>query len=215
MDLALSLFLLLFTLPVMLLCGIILCIQLKEFPIFIQERGITLDKFRYKIIKFRTMKKNKYNLSEDKESNNIFYKPEHSEKLTKFSKWLRITGLDELPQLLNVIRGKMSLIGPRPLMLSDLEILKQNYPEQYLKRESFNSKPGISGLWQIYGKREKGIDNLIDLENEYEKSGSFVMDLKLILATIPIIVFANHTDAILGSRKARVCRQTITAGCRQ
>ncbi|MFH1527180.1 MAG: sugar transferase [Bacteroidota bacterium] len=139
----------------MLIFGIILSIQLKNFPIFIQNRGITLNKFRYKIVKFRTMKQNNAALSEAKVSSNIFYKPELNEKLTKFSKWLRIRGLDELPQLFNVITGKMSLIGPRPLMQSDLEILKQKYPVQYLKRELFNSVPGISGLWQIYGQREK------------------------------------------------------------
>ncbi|MBU0561629.1 MAG: sugar transferase [Bacteroidota bacterium] len=139
-------------------------------------------------------------------SGDIFYKPEHTEKLTKFSKWLRIWGLDELPQLFNVVTGKMSLIGPRPLMLSDLEILKQKYPQQYLKRESFNSVTGISGLWQIYGQREKGIDNLIDLEAEYEESGSFVFDLKLIFATIPVIIFANHSDAISSSSRAQAYR---------
>ena len=196
LDLTLSLVLIMLTFPLMVAIGIILLVQLKQIPIFIQERGITLNNFRYKIFKFRTMKQNRAVHAKDNVSNNIFYKPELTTELTKFGNWLRRTGLDELPQLLNVVFGQMSLIGPRPLMLSDLEIMKQNHPEYYAKRESFNRIPGISGLWQIYGQRDKGIENLIMLEAEYEKYGSLSFDIKLILATIPIIIFANHSDAI-------------------
>lgn len=200
LDLSLSLFLLLLTLPTMVIVAVVLFVQLKQYPIFIQERGITLESYRYKIIKFRTMKQSGNTVGGSRLSNNIFYKPELTSNLTKFSNWLRKTGLDELPQLLNVVFGNMSLIGPRPLMLIDLELMKKQYPEFYAMRESFNSVPGISGLWQIYGERDKGIENLIEHESNYEKKGSLIFDIKLILATIPIIVFASHSDAIPSSK---------------
>jgi len=159
----------------MILISFALFIQFKQSPIFIQERGITLNRFRYKILKFRTIKKESSNKFIVKKSTNILYKPELTSKLTKFTNWLRKTGLDELPQLLNVFAGKMSLIGPRPLMLSDLEIMQQKHPELYEIRESFERIPGISGLWQIYGERNKGIENLILLETKYEKHGSLML----------------------------------------
>ena len=192
----------------MILISFALFIQFKQSPIFIQERGITLNRFRYKILKFRTIKKESSNKFIVKKSTNILYKPELTSKLTKFTNWLRKTGLDELPQLLNVFAGKMSLIGPRPLMLSDLEIMQQKHPELYEIRESFERIPGISGLWQIYGERNKGIENLILLETKYEKHGSLMLDIKLMFATIPIVVFANHSDSI-SSRKEIYNKQQI------
>ncbi len=180
----------------MILVSVVLFVQLKQFLIFIQERGITLNKFRYKIIKFKTMRANSPIGSESNLSNNIFYKPELTSKLSKFSNWLRKTGLDELPQLLNVVIGNMSLIGPRPLMLSDLKLMQKQFPEFYAMRQSFNCIPGISGLWQINGEREKGIENLIKLESTYEQKGSLILDIKLIFATSPIVVFASHSDAV-------------------
>jgi len=197
LDITLSIFLLLLTFPILVLVAVLLFIELKKSPVFIQERGITLNSFRFKIVKFKTIKHSK-NVAINS-NNNIFYKPSLETSLTKFSNWLRKTGLDELPQLLNVVAGNMSLIGPRPLMLSDLELMKQKYPEFYAKRDQFFSKPGISGLWQIYGERDKGVENLIKLEAEYEKNSSLILDLRLMLATIPIVLFASHSDAISNS----------------
>ena len=111
---------------------------------------------------------------------------------------LRKTGLDELPQLINVLKGDMSFVGPRPFSLSDLEIIKNEYPEIYNERVSFNTKPGITGLWQIEGNREEGIRNLIFLEKEYESKKSFLYDLSLVVKTIPVVFLANHSDAYIG-----------------
>ncbi|MBU0475418.1 MAG: sugar transferase [Bacteroidetes bacterium] len=200
-DLILALTLIILILPIMILVAVLIFIKSKEFPIFIQERGITLNNFRYKIIKFKTIKERKSVGLEDRLNNNIFYKPELTSELTKFSNWLRTTGIDELPQLLNVVIGNMSLIGPRPLMLSDLEIMKREYPGFYKKRGTFNSIPGISGLWQIYGERRKGMENLIKLEEDYKRNASLLFDLKLMIKTIPIIIFANHSDSISSNRE--------------
>ena len=116
--------------------------------------------------------------------------------LNWFTKWLRRTGLDELPQIYNVLVGHMSIVGPRPLMLQDLQILEKESPQNYLLRESIKSKPGLTGMWQIFGDRSKGVENLIGLDLFYEAEKSFRLDLKIFFFTIPIVLFAKNSDAI-------------------
>lgn len=156
LDLMISAIIILISFPLMILIGIILYFQLKQFPIFIQERGLTLNNFRFKIIKFRTLEKKRLVGFENQKFENILHKHELAFSLTKFSRWLRKTGLDELPQLINVILGEMSLVGPRPLMLSDLEILKNKNYEQYLIRETFKPFPEfrVYGKYMDSGKKE-------------------------------------------------------------
>lgn len=172
--------------------GIILTIVNKQSPFFIQERGITLDKFLFKIIKFRTIKGSDFKSQEK----NIFFKSFHKENISSFGSWLRKTGLDEIPQIFNVLKGDMSFVGPRPFMISDLKLLKKNDYEYYKLRESFNVRPGITGLWQIFCNRNEGAKNLIALEKIYEDMKSFKYDLKILAYTIPIVLTANNADAV-------------------
>ena len=193
-DIFLALLLLPVVLPVVLVFAMVLWVTTGQFPFFIQERGITLDKYRLKIIKLRTIKessKHQKNLHKD-----IFFKSFYQENVTGFGYWLRKTGLDELPQVFNVLKGDMSFVGPRPLMISDLKLLKKNDWEYYKVRGSFNSKPGITGLWQIFCNRNEGAKNLIALEKIYEDMKSFKYDLKIILYTIPVVLTANNADAV-------------------
>jgi lipopolysaccharide/colanic/teichoic acid biosynthesis glycosyltransferase len=144
------------------------------------------------IYKFRTLRSNKNIVS-----NSVFYKREFNGLLTRTGKFLRTSGLDELPQLVNVLKGEMSLIGPRPLSHKDLLLLKKTEPEYYMRREKLNCKPGISGMWQIYGNRDKGAKNLIELDELYEKRKNLLLDLTLLLKTIPLIFTSNHSDSIV------------------
>lgn len=193
-DIALSAVLLVLLAPVMALLGLIVWIDTGEYPIFRQQRGLTLEKRRFTIYKFRTLKSG--NAEGISGENNIFTKDSLSGRVTLTGRWLRATGLDELPQLLNVLKGEMSFIGPRPLSTEDLELMKKENPEHYLRRGMFTSRPRISGYWQIFGERSKGIDNLIELEIKYETEKSIILDLFLMALTLPVVLFAKHSDAI-------------------
>lgn len=189
--------LLLFTItfPLQILIFIVVLIELKKFPLFIQERGITLSMHRFKIYKFRTIKDKKKNCYE----NNVFNKNYLYDSVPQLCRILRKSGLDELPQLLNVIKGEMSLIGPRPLSIEDLVSIKTFNKRAYLFRYSLKSKPGITGLWQVFGDRKKEINNLIDMERYYEGNMAFKLDLIILLVTLYKILSGQHSDAIISN----------------
>jgi len=197
-DMALAVIILLIALPFALLVSAILAVVLWSSPLIVQERGITEENKVFKIYKFRTIKTN---AGREEKENNILYKPHLAEYVPLFCRWLRKSGLDELPQIINVLKGEMSLIGPRPLMISDLEILKQRYPEYYLLRNMIKVKPGITGLWQVFGRRDEGIENLLKLDMEYNREVSFSLDMKIFLSTIPLIFEGKHSDAIISGMK--------------
>jgi len=165
-------------------------------PFFTQERGITLSKFRFKIFKLRTIRKRDKQSEIENIQESIFFKSHHKKNVSNFGRWLRKTGLDEIPQIYNVLKGNMSFVGPRPFMISDLELLKKKDWEYYKIRDSFTSKPGITGLWQIFCNREEGAKNLIALEKIYEDMKSVKYDQKILFYTVPIVLAANNADAI-------------------
>ncbi len=195
-DVSLALMLLVLMFPLTIFFSIILFFELGEFPLFIQERGLTLEKHRFKIFKLKTIKTESGHQSKLTDNNNIFLKPFLSEKITPFAKWLRRTGLDEIPQFINVLMGQMSIVGPRPLMIHDLEILKKDFPEFYEERNKLKSKPGITGLWQLFGNRNEGVANLTYLDYLYEKYSSLKLDLILLLHTFPVVTAAKNSDAV-------------------
>lgn len=194
-DFSISAFLMIVLFPFYLLTCLIVYLETGNSPIFEQQRGLTLEGPEFRIYKFRTLKNDKLSL---KQSTHIFRKEDLSGLVTISGFILRKTGLDELPQLMNVLIGEMSLIGPRPLSLWDLQMMKENEPILYNRRKFLTSKPGITGCWQIYGDRQKGVTNLIELDEHYEKNKSFLFDMSLILSTIPIMFFTKNSDAIIG-----------------
>ena len=198
-DISLSVLLLPVLLPLIVVFAVILFLINKQSPFFIQDRGITLEKFRLKIIKLRTISDSGKNKIASSVNKNIFFKSFHQKNISKFGGWLRKTGLDEIPQVFNVLKGDMSFVGPRPFMISDLKLLKKNDWEYYKLRNSFTSKPGITGLWQIFCNRDEGAKNLIALEKIYEDMKSFNYDLKVLLYTIPVVLTANNADAVFSS----------------
>lgn len=117
-------------------------------------------------------------------ANSIFIKIMNDPRITKIGKFIRKTSIDELPQLINVLKGDMSIVGNRPLPLYEAELLtSDNWTERFL------APAGITGLWQISkrGKTNMSEDERKNLDNEYAKNNSFFFDLKIILKTIPAL----------------------------
>ena len=155
-------------LPVFLLVFVILLIANNGTPFFIQSRPGLHEKI-FKVIKFKTM-----NDKKDKSGNLL---PD-AKRLTAAGKFIRKTSLDEIPQLINVIKGEMSLVGPRPLLIRYLPYFKE---EEKLR---FSVTPGITGLAQISGRNMLNWDKRLALDIEYVKNQSFILDYKIILKTI-------------------------------
>ena len=203
-DVTVSLLILIAGLPLMFLILLMAFLSTGQFPIIFQERKITLEKKAVRIMKIRTIRRA---ITSDKTADkidhcasDIFIKEEYGKYVPLFCRWLRKTGIDEIPQLINVIKGEMSIIGPRPLLEDDLQIIKNAEPENYLRRTKIKSKPGISGMWQVYGEREKGAANLVWLDEVYENKKSFLLDSRIILMSVFILFTAAHSDSIVRSK---------------
>jgi exopolysaccharide biosynthesis polyprenyl glycosylphosphotransferase len=139
--------------------------------------------------KFRTMRSDAEQLQADLESLNeasgALFKIRHDPRLTRVGRLLRRFSLDELPQLVNVLRGEMSLVGPRPLPQRDYERLEPWHKKRYLVL------PGITGLWQVSGRAELDFDDLVRLDFLYLERWSIFLDLTILLKTVPA-VFARR-----------------------
>lgn len=182
LDLVIVLVLFLPAALLILLFSLVLAVQLRSIPFLLQKRGINGKDYFY-IIKLRTLKKEVSKYSID-----IFDKRDLLPHTTRFSNWLRRSGLDELPQFINILLGHMSLVGPRPFSERDIIWMESVTPDYYKRRTKIQSKPGITGLWQIYGERKLGISNLLQLEEIYDKNCNLQMDLSIILRTIQLIL---------------------------
>jgi exopolysaccharide biosynthesis polyprenyl glycosylphosphotransferase len=136
--------------------------------------------------KFRTMRERADQLQADLEPMNeksgALFKIRRDPRLTAVGRFLRRYSLDELPQLANVVRGEMSLVGPRPLPMRDFERLEEWHKKRYLVL------PGITGLWQVSGRAELDFDDLVRLDFLYLERWSVFLDLSILLKTIPAVV---------------------------
>ncbi len=113
------------------------------------------------------------------------YKLVHDPRITRVGGWLRKTSLDELPQLWNVLKGEMSLVGPRPPIPYELE----HYGDTHLQRLAV--KPGITGLWQISGRSRTTFEEMVALDLEYISKRSLAFDLRILLMTIPCVLLGR------------------------
>jgi lipopolysaccharide/colanic/teichoic acid biosynthesis glycosyltransferase len=112
-------------------------------------------------------------------------KLEADPRITPVGSWLRRTSLDELPQLFCVLRGEMSLVGPRPVLPWEAEMWSAAYPV-YTRR--FEVKPGMTGLWQVSGRGQLSVQQSFDLDAEYVQRRSFLLDLAILVRTIPALL---------------------------
>lgn len=172
LDFILSLFALIVLSPVLLLIFILVRIKLGKPAIFKQKRPGLNEKI-FTLYKFRTM-------TDERDENGELLPDE--KRLTKFGKILRSTSLDELPELVNILKGDMSIVGPRPLAVKYLPY----YNEEERKRHSV--RPGLTGLAQVNGRNALGWEERFKLDVEYTKNISILNDIKIIFKTVAKVV---------------------------
>ena len=168
LDLILSLMALIVLMPLMIIIGILVRINLGSPIIFKQKRPGKNEKI-FTLYKFRTM-------TDKRDIDGNLLPDEY--RLTKFGKFLRSTSLDELPELINIIKGDMAIVGPRPLLVEYLPY----YTEE--EKHRHDVRPGLTGLAQVNGRNEISWEEKLKYDTEYIKEISFYSDLKIIFKTI-------------------------------
>ncbi len=154
--------------PILIIIAILIRVKLGS-PIFFLQERVGKDNKLFKIIKFRTMID-----SRDKDGNLL----SDEERMTSFGKMIRSLSIDELPELINILKGDMSIVGPRPLLVQYLSL----YNEEQIKRHDV--LPGLTGWAQINGRNNLSWNEKFDLDIWYVKNWSFKLDLKIIFLTI-------------------------------
>lgn len=162
-------------------------------PILFRQLRLGRGGRPFYLLKFRTMVVDAERRLAELEARNeaaggVLFKIRDDPRITPIGRFLRRTSLDELPQLINVLRGEMSLVGPRPLQLRDSHRLEAMDPEAFAIRLMVS--PGITGPWQV-GGRSDGCEGMIQQDLGYVASWSLALDLKILLQTIPAVLFGR------------------------
>ena len=178
-DLSIILLITPLLIPVLLLVSLIVWVKLGKPVFFIQDRPGFNNKV-FKMVKFRTMR-----VSPNEESLLL----SDADRLTSFGRFLRATSLDELPELWNVLKGDMSIVGPRPLLVEYLPL----YSDEQNRRHDV--KPGITGWAQVNGRNGIPWEEKFKLDVWYVDNQSFWLDLKIILMTIKKVLFRDGISA--------------------
>ncbi len=152
-----------------------------------RSRRVGVDETRFDCFKLRTMTADSQARQAEMEAHNeadgALFKMREDPRVTRVGGFLRRFSIDELPQLVNVLRGEMSLVGPRPLPERDYALLDDVHKKRYLVL------PGMTGLWQVSGRSEVGFDELVRLDFSYIESWSVWLDIEILLKTIPTVLF--------------------------
>jgi lipopolysaccharide/colanic/teichoic acid biosynthesis glycosyltransferase len=184
-DLVLSVIGLIFLAPILLIIAIAIKLDSKGPAIYRSVRPGMAGKPFY-CFKFRTMREHADQIQADleplNEKSGALFKIRDDPRMTSVGRFLRRYSFDELPQLVNVVRGEMSLVGPRPLPMRDFEMLEEWHKKRYLVL------PGITGLWQVSGRAELDFDDLVRLDFVYLERWSVFLDLSILLKTIPAVL---------------------------
>src|SRR5919206_1288806 len=184
-DIAVSLLLLVVLSPLLAVCALAVALT-SPGPVLYRSRRPGIGGEPFACFKFRTMRSDADQIQADLESLNeatgALFKIRRDPRMTRIGRVLRRYSLDELPQLFNVLRGQMSLVGPRPLPQRDFEQLEEWHKKRYLVL------PGITGLWQISGRSELDFDDLVRLDFLYLEQWSVLLDLSILLKTIPAVL---------------------------
>lgn len=191
-DFSLSLAAIIALSPLLLLMIIAIKADSKGPAIFKQER-VGLKEKTFFMYKFRSM----VNDADEKfeqvknlnQTNSVMFKAKHDPRITKIGKFIRKYSIDELPQLINVLRGEMSLVGPRPPLPRELKHYKHWHHAKFL------GKPGLTGLWQVSGRANiKDFDKVVALDYEYIRNWNILMDFAIIFKTFSVVINADGAD---------------------
>ena len=167
-------------------------------PALFRQRRVGLGRRQFVLYKFRTMYDGNSSdahheyvsklLTEERPpagGRNGLYKLEDDPRVTRVGRFLRRTSIDELPQLFNVLRGEMSLVGPRPVLPWEAELIGAPHAAR------FRATPGITGLWQVSGRNRLTMRQGFDLDVEYLHRQSLAYDVLILLKTVPVVLFAR------------------------
>ena len=195
-DFTFSIILIIILIPLFLIIGLLIKLNSKGSIIYIQRR-IGKNNTSFSCYKFRTMKtQSKYILKEiliqNPDFKNEFEKTRkliNDPRITDIGKFLRLTSLDELPQLFNVFKGDMSFIGPRPIVKSEIKKYGKNF------KKAFSIKPGISGMWQVSGRNKLSYRQRVKLDVFYAKNINFLLDFKIFMKTLIVILLPFNRGA--------------------
>lgn len=198
-----SIFLIILFAPIMLVTAVIIAIT-SPGPILVERKNKTAQRvgkngkifYHYK---FRSMIVNAYHLLKTdpkfkrlyEEYKKSSYKLHADPRVTKFGKFIRKYSIDEMPQLFNVIKGEMSLVGPRPYFVDELKEQQAKYPyTRKFVQETLKVKPGITGYWQVSGRSQINFDKRIEMDAYYARKKSLWMDVMIILKT-PLVMLTG------------------------
>lgn len=189
MDIGLILLSLLFILPLILLCALIIKIESPGGPVLFQQKRTGVNGKQFNMFKFRTMVPDAEELKKELAHLNELQWPDfkitNDPRITRMGRFLRKSSLDELPQLLNVLRGEMSLVGPRPTSFS-----AQTY--DLWQTERLDVLPGLTGLWQIIGRGSMEFDERVRLDIAYIERRSLSLDIQILFRTVLVALIRQE-----------------------
>lgn len=185
-DIVLGSVLLLLSFPLMLVAAIAIKLTSRG-PVFFVQNRVGYNKRIFPAYKFRTMVTNAERLQKELEALNEMdgpvFKVKNDPRITKVGHWLRKMSVDEFPQFFNVLKGDMSLVGPRPLPVRDYRGFSEDW-----QRRRFSIRPGLTCLWQISGRNNTSFEDWMKLDMEYIDNWSLLGDLKILFKTIPAVI---------------------------
>lgn len=165
-----------------------LCVKLDSTgPVFYRQERVGLNKRRFRLVKFRTMVEGAEYQQQMLESLNEaagpVFKIKADPRITRIGRFLRRYSIDELPQLFNVLKGEMSLVGPRPLPVRDVERIDAHW-----HKRRFSVKPGVTCLWQVNGRSHVSFNDWVRMDLEYIDQWSLGLDMKILMKTVPVVL---------------------------
>ena len=189
MDISVSALLLMCLSPLFIVTALIIKATSRG-PVFFVQKRLGLNKRLFNLYKFRTMVENAEELQKDLEDMNEaegpVFKIKDDPRITTVGKFLRKSSIDELPQLFNVLKGDMSLVGPRPLPVRDY----REFDQHWFNRR-FSVRPGITCLWQISGRSNISFSQWIEMDLNYIDNWSLCLDVRILLKTVPVVLSAR------------------------